>query len=579
MVAHEHPATSKVVQIDTQQLSITGKGCAADRSRTDTGGAIFAGTGDAEDKREWTRNRMWVPHFRCGTGRHPRGRAGGAVTDTTADSVTEADRLVKGIAPAVGSTPGVETRDVVLVIGPWLAGTTSLITALRERLPDVTFVETGDLAVTEAPKAVVFVAPALGAVTESDCALLDLATPNTDLVIGVVSKIDAHHGWRDVLAADREALRAHAHRYRDVPWVGVAAAPDVGEPDVDELVELLEKCLADAGLARRNRLRAWENRLATVVRRCEEEAAGVGREARVAELRGERSGAVQRRRLAESERTIALRSQIQQARVQLAQFARNRCTSVRDELQEDAAGMTRRRLPAFEEYVHKRLGDVVDEVNTGITTHLSDMATELGLTAPADAPPPPSPQIPSRPLTSPKLQPRLMALGAGVGVGLALALSRLFANLAPGFTIAGLVAGGVIGLAVAMWVVGIRGLRRDRAALHRWVADVTVEQRARLEQLVAARVSAVEPTLTTEQAEADEAAAARLAERLVAIDAELREHGLAAAGAAARRDRDLPGLQSALEAVRDELDGEPDLPDPAEGAFVQPASGEINDSG
>ena len=42
-------------------------------------------------------------------------------------------------------SPGVESRDVVLVTGPWLAGTTSLIDVLRERLPEHTFVEADEL--------------------------------------------------------------------------------------------------------------------------------------------------------------------------------------------------------------------------------------------------------------------------------------------------------------------------------------------------------------------------------------------------------------------------------------------------
>ena len=54
-------------------------------------------------------------------------------------------------------------------------------------------------------------------------------------------------------------------------------------------------------------------------------------------LRESRDDVQRERRLSKSERTIALRSQIQQARVQLTYFARNRCASVRTELQEDAS--------------------------------------------------------------------------------------------------------------------------------------------------------------------------------------------------------------------------------------------------
>ena len=132
--------------------------------------------------------------------------------------------------------------------------------------------------------------------------------------------------------------------------------------------------------------------------------------------------------------------------MQLAYFARNRCTSVRTELAEDASPMGRRRLPEFETYVGTRVGEVVDEVEEGISQHLSDVATELDLPAPAP-PPPPTPAVPEPPLKSRRLETQLMMiLGAGFGLGVALVVTRLFAGLAPGLTVAGLVAGGVVGL-------------------------------------------------------------------------------------------------------------------------------------
>lgn len=478
------------------------------------------------------------------------------------DPVAAADAVVTAIDPAL-SSPGVETRDVVLVTGPWLAGTTSLIAALRERLPDVTFVEAGELSVVEAPIAVVFVVSAVARLTESDCALLDVAAANTDLVIGVVSKIDAHRNWRDVLAADRQALIAHDARYRDVSWIGVAAAPDLGEPKIDELAERLGH-LGDARLARRNRLRAWETRLLTVMRRYEEDAAGVGRNARIDELRERRSATVRDRRLSKSERTIALRSQIQQARVQLSYFARNRCTSVRAELQEDAsnwghlplAGESRRKLGAFESYVRTRTEEVVEEVDEGTTTHLGDVATELGLSAPPPPPPPEHPEVSPPPLKSRRLETQLgMILGAGFGLGVALAVTRLFAGLAPGLTIAGLVAGGLVGLLLTAWVVGIRALLQDRAVLDRWVTDVTATLRSTVEERVATRVLAAETAFTSDLAVRDEVESAAAADRIAEIDAELREHAVAAAKAAVVRDRRLPTLQQALDAVRAELYG------------------------
>jgi hypothetical protein len=475
------------------------------------------------------------------------------VTDVDAGPVAEIDHLVTGIAPGVGSAPGVDHRDAVLVTGPWLAGVTSLIAELRARLPGIAFVEPGALSVTEAPVAIVFVVSAQARLTESDCALLDLAAANTDLVIGVVSKIDVHRNWRDVLAADRAALIAHDDRYREVPWVGVAAAPGLGEPKIDKLVERLGH-LGDTRLARRNRLRAWETRLLTAMRRCEEECEDA--DARMAALRDQRRAAVRGRRLAKSERTMALRSQIELARAQLGSFARNRATSVRTELAEDAAALTRRKAGTFEGYARKRVGDVVAEVNGGITDHLRDAAAELHLTAPAAAPPPPPPPLPSPPLRSRNRQTLLMMLlGAAIGVGVALAGSRLFANPAPAYMIGGLVVGAVVGLAVAAWIVAMRGLRHDRAVLDRWVSDVTAELRAAAEHLVSERVLAAETSLTAELAALDAAEAARLTDELAAIDGQMREQGLAAARATARRNRDLPAFAAAIEKVRQELEG------------------------
>jgi hypothetical protein len=70
-------------------------------------------------------------------------RGPGDVTDGAGDPVTSADAVVAACNPNVGTSPGVETRDVVLVTGPWLAGSTSLAAALRKGMPEHTFVEAG----------------------------------------------------------------------------------------------------------------------------------------------------------------------------------------------------------------------------------------------------------------------------------------------------------------------------------------------------------------------------------------------------------------------------------------------------
>ncbi|MGA5543024.1 hypothetical protein ACPCIR_14320 [Mycobacterium sp. NPDC051198] len=487
---------------------------------------------------------------------------GTARDEAVADAVAAADAVVAAVDPGLNS-PGVETRDAVLVAGPWLAGSTSVMAALRERMPETTFVESTELVAGEAPAAVIFVVSAAAPITESDCALVDLASRYTDLVIGVVSKIDAYRDWRDVRDADAEILSARDERYDRMPWVGVSAAPDLGEPQLDELVDLLSGQLADPDVARRNRLRAWETRLEAVIGRYEADGSGADRQARVDVLRERRAELARARRLTRTERSIALRSQMQQARVQLGYFARNRCNSVRTELQEDVAGISRRRIATFEEYARQRAGEVVGEVDEGITAHLRGMAAELELTVPE--PPTQSvavPDLPSPPLKSRTPETRLMlVLGAGFGLGVAVAVSRLLVGAAPRLAVAGLVVGAVVGLLLAVWVVGTRALLHDRAVLDRWVGEITTTLRSAVEQLVATRVLAAESALTTEQAAREEADGAAAAEKTAAMDAELREHAIATARAAAQRDRRIPPLQRALEAVRADLYGNSDATD------------------
>ncbi|MEB3032965.1 hypothetical protein [[Mycobacterium] nativiensis] len=481
--------------------------------------------------------------------------------ETVDDPTAQVDALVAEIAPGARS-PAVRRRDAVVVTGPWLAGVSAVASVLAERLPQALVVEATDLAPGEVPAAVVFVVSAASVLTESDCALLDAAAAHTDVVVGVVSKIDVHRQWREMQDAAREILADYAPRYRDVAWVGAAAAPERGEPRVDDLVAELAKQLGCGDVQRRNRLRSWEFQLRTDADRIDRDARAEGRRARVTLLQEQRDEVLRQRRVSKSERVIALRSRISQARVQLGYFARKRCVSVRGELAEDAAGMTRRRLPEFEAYVRERLVEVVTEVDQGVAEHLTDVAHELGLSGEAASGSGASGTTPALPqietgqpaLKSRRLETQLMTLlGVGFGLGVALTLSRLFADLAPGLTVAGAAACMVIGVAVTVWVVRIRGLLRDRAVLDRWVGEATGTLGSAVAELVALRVVAAESALVAELAERNETEATRAADRIAGLDRELSEHAAATARAAAVRDRRLPALLRALDNVRAEL--------------------------
>jgi hypothetical protein len=142
---------------------------------------------------------------------------------------------------------------VIAVVGPPSAGVTSLAEVLAERLPEHAVVEAS---CAGAPDAVVFVTSAVAPLVDSDLDLIDSASARTELLVAAVSKIDAHRRWRDVLAADRALAVGRDGRHLRTAWVGVAAAPDLGEPDVDLLVDTLRAGLAEPDLAVRNALRA-----------------------------------------------------------------------------------------------------------------------------------------------------------------------------------------------------------------------------------------------------------------------------------------------------------------------------------
>lgn len=330
---------------------------------------------------------------------------------------------------------------VVSVVGPPLSGATAVAAAVRARLPGVSVVEAGESG--PVPDVVIGVLSAVAPASRADWTRVERVADAAP-VVGVVSKIDAHRGWRDVLAANRRSVSAWDAGGRAIPWVGVAAAPDLGEPCVGELVDVLRELLAE----KRNSVQGAGFRPACRPRQA----------------------------------SLETRAVDQRTRLRLLELVRDRCTSWRAEARETASGVGFGSAGQYEATVRAGAQRLLAELDEEITA-------ATGVPRP-DAAAGRWPEV-DRPPASRPLEGRLMTvLGVGFGLGVALAASRLLAGLAPGLAVPGMLAGAALGAALMTWVVRARRVLHDRALLDRWVTEVASTLRWRGEAMVAERLLA-----------------------------------------------------------------------------------------
>ena len=348
-----------------------------------------------------------------------------------------------------------DDRETILVIGPTCSGVTSVADRLGERFRAYQVVE--QLSPGEHPAAVVFVVSAAAPMNESDARLLAAAAVHTDAVVAAVSKIDVHRRWPWTLEINRALLTGYADRYTRLAWVGVAADPHIGQVRVDKLAEEVRAVLARQVDSPRNPLRPREFQARP-----------------------------------RSVRSLVVRSKVQQSRVHISGQVRAMCTALRTDLRNDAAEVTRREVDEFCSRVHRRAADVAAEVDASLTGQLADLADGIELSAP---PCPPLESYLPR-FFRPRLENRLSnLLSAGFGLGAALTLGRLLADFAPSRAPTVIAGALVAGIALTVWVIRTRRLLAERAALDRWVTEVTAGLRAAVEERALIRLVAVESAL------------------------------------------------------------------------------------
>ncbi|MFN8228593.1 MAG: hypothetical protein U0R18_17955 [Mycobacterium sp.] len=353
---------------------------------------------------------------------------------------------------------------IVLVCGPPRAGVTAVADALRDALSGVDVVEPAGLRPGNAPAVVVFVVSAAARLATSDCLVLDgvLDAVSADRVVGVVSKVDAHRAWRDTVVASRS-------RYPTLSWLGVTAAPQLGERRIGELVDAVRLRLSEPPKM----------------------------------LPGKLIGAQSL-----PPRGSPLRGRTQQARVQLGALVRRRSAELRGELTDAGAALTRDRRTDFPAIVQLRLERAAADVDDAVTEHLGALAAELAL---PDEPSPPSidPPLPAGPAAaSGALESRLtVLLGAGFGFGVAVTFGRFVADLLPDHAALGALPGLLVGAGLTGWMVSARRLLAERVAMQRWAASAVDAWRGAVDEAVALRIMAAERAWSTAARGSDRPAA------------------------------------------------------------------------
>jgi uncharacterized protein YjiS (DUF1127 family) len=266
-----------------------------------------------------------------------------------------------------------------------------------------------------------------------------------------------HRDWLQVLDANRVLAASHA-----LSWVGVAADPHIGPPKLESLIDALDSALAQERRSPRNQLLPNKSHAQS--------------------------------RISDRERASAVR-QLRVARVQLTGRVRATCASMRAELRRDVAGLSRRRVDEFRSGVRRRSARAVADLDAMLSRLLDDLGV-----------PPFDVEDASTPLLETYL-PRFVrgqadrvtvALSAGFGLGMALTFGRLLAELAPDWAAAVTAASLLAGIGLSGWVIRARGLAAERAALDRWVTEVTAGLRTAMEERVVMQVLAAESAMAAE---------------------------------------------------------------------------------
>ena len=449
----------------------------------------------------------------------------------TLDTETIAEiRSVTGLDVSELATPG-RTGTVAGVGG---TGVSSLISACTQVAPHLELREWQDGSDADPhPAVAILVVDPSAAVGEEEVALLAALRREAGVVAVVCNKIDVYWDWPMMLRRIRSVLDPAGR----LPLFGVAAT--AGGTGIAALTEWLTT-VTSAPAGTRYRLRQSGVALAAV------DAAGTpppDESVRLRDLGEQRRRTVAGRDRGRAERYAAARIEFASARAEVIEELGATVRSLATAADARCDRVERHEVPAYRKWLDAQLASAagrfaeasVARLTEAAAVSLAGIGPRLNVAPPAvrAVSPPAGRGVSTPPVTM--AGPRrgaedalfaLLGVSTGFGVGRAIAAGvsaigggSMGAGSAVAWALTPLTV--VTGLAIALWVIGVRRTSAARTQLRAATASALAELRATCERLVVARSSALELEVTGHIARHYDRLARDTARRAAAIDAEI----------------------------------------------------------
>ncbi|NLG54782.1 MAG: hypothetical protein GX542_03905 [Rhodococcus sp.] len=360
-------------------------------------------------------------------------------------------------------------------------------------------------------------------------------------VVFALNKIDVHQDWARVADRNAQLLAHHDPSFDGAVIHPVSARRSSG---VDELFD----AIVDIAAARRSTQQQQTNTQA-VLTQTKQMIANTMRSVQdgsaEAALRAERTRVASGRDGGRAEQVTALRSHIQLAKVSLLHEVAGLARAATRASRADIDQADRRALATYPQRLAEQSAKQTAFVVDLVQRRIDQLAKSVNLVLPPSQNPAAAQfaqdfEEPDRRRRGLEDQMAIL-LGASAGLGLGRLVVSSF-TLVPALDIASIPVTLLLGAAAAWWLMRARAHIADRAHIRQWAAESVAHVRGAWEQIVLARLLEAESQLSEQIIAVSRAHAAKVDERIAAIDSELRRLGSERAGKIAACEKDLEVL-------------------------------------